>query len=586
MGSPQNYYGVGRLVDEVTTTTTTPTDDDTGSLPPFAIVAGGQWQNPTEAFTDDEDHASETDNGHVQVWREFRAAQAIPDSNTVIQGIQVQLDEVQLTGSGTSTDCRVDVELSWDGGTAWSSTAQTSALPTSEADRNVGGTSDTAAWGPHVWTRNDLTDSNFQVRLRWRDGVSGCAATRGVRVDRLEVRVYYRYDDITTTTSIEEVDVNAPDGSGVLAPQNFWGALQSQGAPNIQGDAYMTYYNTRTSITNGDYSSSGYYQYAIEIPPGASSGEVWLFDPGFCHVDSNKGTGEYYTTGGANGSSGYNPVSTFYRLWNTNNSPYFVGDDTSVYDSGSTYQRLRLYDSVLGSSVSGWSQCDSLAWHNGWARIANGLPAGTYRLHTYSTDPGSDTDQRNTTALNAFAIWAKASGGTPRVYGLGAMEAYFPLPAGTNSEFYMAKIDAEHAGKTMVISLWDPGDTGSLRADLQILEPRSNGYFPIPFSYTARRNSGAASSCDSRTNLNDGDSTDLTVRTNTGGTSLFNGCWVIIEIPLSDTYTAPHPSSDTVTSEGGWWKIRYVMGSGTNPSTDLTTWQVELRGNPVHLVPE
>ena len=79
----------------------------------------------------------------------------------------------------------------------------------------------------------------------------------------------------------------------------------------------------------------------------------------------------------------------------------------------------------------------------------------------------------------------------------------------------------------------------------------------------------------------------MSVTTNTGGNSLYNGCWLEIEIPLALDYDAPNPSSDTVTSEGGWWKIRYNMsGSMSNYSTDLTTWQVELRGNPVHLIPE
>ena len=78
------------------------------------------------------------------------------------------------------------------------------------------------------------------------------------------------------------------------------------------------------------------------------------------------------------------------------------------------------------------------------------------------------SDQNNTTALNAFAFYASATGGSPKIYGLGAMEAYVRLPGGTSSEFYLAQIDAIHAGKTMVVNLWDPGDTGSLggeRAD-------------------------------------------------------------------------------------------------------------------------
>ena len=81
-----------------------------------------------------------------------------------------------------------------------------------------------------------------------------------------------------------------------LAPQGFWGALQSQGAPNIQGDAYMTYYDTRTSRTNDDYAPERLLPVRHRVPGRRpSGGEVWLFDPGFCHVDSDKGTGEYCT---------------------------------------------------------------------------------------------------------------------------------------------------------------------------------------------------------------------------------------------------------------------------------------------------
>ena len=405
-----------------------------------------------------------------------------------------------------------------------------------------------------------------------------------VRLDLLEVRVDYRIDVTTTSTTIQPTDVLSPTG-GVLAPQNFWGALQSQGAPNIQGDAYMTYYNTRTSPTNADYQPTSYYQYGVEFPAGSSAGEVWLFDPGFCHVDSNKGTGEYYTLGGTNGSSSFNRVSTFYDLYDTRNTPYDTSDDMLVYSSGDAYRSTRWYDTRLNLSnpQTSATPCDTLPWHHDWVRIASGLAGGrTYRLHTYSTDPASATDQRNTTALNAFAIWSTATGGTPRVYGLGAMEAYVRLPGGRATEFYLARIEAEHAGKTMVIRLWDPGDTGSLAANLEILGPGATAYNVTPFNHSARRNSANSYDCSGLRG------TGVTsVTTNTGGSSLYNGCWLTIEIALPTTYSAPHPTSDTVTTEGGWWKIRYNMsGSSGSYSTDLTTWEVEMRGNPVHLVIE
>ena len=67
-----------------------------------------------------------------------------------------------------------------------------------------------------------------------------------------------------------------------------------------------------------------------------------------------------------------------------------------------------------------------------------------------------------------------ASGGTPKVYGLGAMQAFTPLKSNggtTSSEFYLAQIDKVHAGKTVEISLWDPGDTTPLTASIEIEIP-------------------------------------------------------------------------------------------------------------------
>jgi hypothetical protein len=65
------------------------------------------------------------------------------------------------------------------------------------------------------------------------------------------------------------------------------------------------------------------------------------------------------------------------------------------------------------------------------------------------------------------------------------------------------------------------------------------------------------------------------VVTYSSGNSRFNGCWITIQIPIPTTYTA---------AQQGWWKIRYNMTGVGATATDITTWQVEIRGNPVHLV--
>jgi hypothetical protein len=161
------------------------------------------------------------------------------------------------------------------------------------------------------------------------------------------------------------------------------------------------------------------------------------------------------------------------------------------------------------------------------------------------------------------------------------MQSFTPLPGGASSTFYLAQIDAVHAGKTVVIGLWDPGDTGNLSASVQIMIPGAAGYTASSVKWSSAKgttNSGA-SSCNSLT----GNGTSITANTgSTGVGQRFNGCWVTIEIPIPSSYVAPTPPGE---SEPGWWKIRYTIGgSSSDTSFDVTTWQVSIRGNPVHLV--
>ncbi len=307
MGSPQNYYGVGFYEGRVAKTTLVPgnTATDTGGSPWNATstsTAGGQWSTPNNAFANDNKYTTQATSGQKQIWQDFNLQGEIPnDATLVIDGLEVALTDVSLTGSGTMTDCRVTVETTWNGGTNWSSPVQTTALGTNaNDDRTVGSNSSTSMWSARTWTRADFANGSFRVRLTWTDGTSGCAASRDVRLDLLEVRVQFH---TSTTSFVDQVlSVNDPLTGAPLAPQGFWGAIFTSGGIRENGDRYAPANLGGGAVDapgpgNPNYDPGG-YDYTIELPGG--SGQVRLFDPIFCATGPNStggsfGAGDHWT---------------------------------------------------------------------------------------------------------------------------------------------------------------------------------------------------------------------------------------------------------------------------------------------------
>ncbi|MGD0247815.1 MAG: Tad domain-containing protein [Candidatus Limnocylindrales bacterium] len=381
------------------------------------------------------------------------------------------------------------------------------------------------------------------------------------------------------------VTLTAP-GGGAITGRGFWATILSQGAGASSGDAYLpAHMNGDMSGTNTMQDTASYYDYDIVMPPGSTNGHVWIFDPVFCATDGRQGTGDYYLSG-----SGTTKMSSFFKLYDTNNQIYNLAGQTPLGSSGNFFANNEYTDPSAGggtataqmtSCAAGVSPApttsDPRYWHNKWfdlsgyigasGTMSGGATGETYRLRTTS-DPG-DSSQDSTNAYNDFGIYVTSTGGSAQVYGQGAMEMYTPLPAGQASTFYLAQIDATSgAGKTIEIQLWDVGDTNGLSANLQILQPTTSGWSPVSsMTWTGTKVSTDSSSCPN------GSGSSIT--TYSGG-KLYNGCWLTIDVSIPTSYTAP---------QNGWWKITYNMGTGgTDMSTDLTTWQVNILGNPVHLI--
>jgi Flp pilus assembly protein TadG len=384
-----------------------------------------------------------------------------------------------------------------------------------------------------------------------------------------------------TRTATAEYTLPVPMGSPLSTygdnSGNFWAVNGSQGADRSNGDAYGTFYNPNPTLNN-QYDPNG-YQYAIEVPPGAGATNIDLYDPTFCAVDPLKGTGDRWLPWD---QSGWPAMSSYFSLWSDPaDTPFDYSDDVEIANTGTLFEHERQVDksaayredSASWPGHAFWSlpDCTTSSYHNNWWTFATVTSPGTYRMRVTTTNPADINDQKGTSASNKWGVRAVATDPTykPYVYGLGKMVIYANVANGTTN-FYLARVEAVHAGKTMVIQLFDPGDASGT-ASIQIMKPTSTGYVPATFSYTADSN---ASCCRSGTNV-----TSLT--TVSGGSSRYNNSWVTITIPLPATYNAPLPPGEPAGTLGGWWKVRYTFNSTT---TDTTTWQTSIRGNPVHLV--
>ncbi len=584
MGSPDNYYGVFGKVRTPDGGVTTTTDADTGWLHVTAPKGTNAWANFGAVYQSDDNFATSALNGEQQAWGTPRTptntAMTIPGGAT-ITGISVRLEADRTTGN----NCQIQVRLSSNNGGAYTTGTGTGIKNTPNLDGNpnhqytLGSSSD--LWNRSSWSASDLSDGNFRVRV---ENVHNGSCSGTTNLDYVEVIVSY-----STTTFVPDKNLAAPDGSS-LTPRGFWGTFINQGAEKVNGDAYLPHWNPRTSRVNPEYDPVTYYNYGIEIPAGTSNGQLWIYDPVFCATDTSGqyGTGDRYFSGSA-------ATSAYYTLYDTMNTPYDLQDDVEngvIAQSGSLFANIRASDESLGGPNLGGAgastdcsqgatnnKSDGRYWHDRWWQLTGSLLGGhTYRLHTTSTNPANAAAMDDADGHNSFALWSTASGGTngPRIYGIGAMEAFTPLDGGGSAEFYLAQIDAIHSGKTMRIRLWDPGDTGDLSASLQILRPVQGGA-PTPATFTWSAVDGTPTTGSSCPTSGSGSS----VTTNTGGSSVFNGCWLTIDVSLKN-YTAPQSAGDP---EPGWWRIRYTMGgSSSSKAFDLTTWQVDILGNPVHLV--
>jgi hypothetical protein len=369
--------------------------------------------------------------------------------------------------------------------------------------------------------------------------------------------------------------VNGAGGGGPLPSQGFWGAVITKGGNRSNGDLYSTYYNGNPTL-NGQFDPEG-YSYEIDVPSGASNGTVWIYDPTFCATGRGTGgpaNGQQLGTGDHWIGSGPRAVTTEFKLWNMNGTPFSTSDDILITTDGGLFTNKNQVDKSAafggdgnyggGADGSGSADCSADPYHNRWWQMASGLATGSYRLQVATSSANNNT----TNAENMFGIMATATSGTPRVYGHTRMCTYNNLPVNTSQVFYLAQIAAVHAGKTLEIRVHDLGDVGG-DAFIHVLMPTTTGYTQATFNWTAS-GGGPPTSGTGATQI----------QVASGGANRYDNQLITIQVVLATTYAAPTPPGEP---GPGWWKIQYDL-SGGGGGNDTATWMVSIRGNPVHLI--
>lgn len=328
-------------------------------------------------------------------------------------------------------------------------------------------------------------------------------------------------------------------GYGFDAAQGFWAAINAPYSGKENGDPYMTQCVVSTTSgacrsTNPEFRPEGYH-YAVEVPSGARSLQIQVYDAGFYHRSSTGiETGDY----GYLVNSAYGGGTTNFQVLSPDTTPLDPADNAAV----------------SGCSFTIAPEANPSVYKNRWATLCSrsNPVAGIWVVRVWSSGGGGGS--------NMFSLRATTGSGTAKVYGVNDMSVYTNDAGNTGTaNVHLAEIAPEHAGKQLQLRFFDPG------------EGQGNAYM------TMRTPAGSIPNCSWYSTSETGAKTangngQCRIQTTTNGTARFNGQWITAVIEIPDNYTC---TTDC------WWKMDLQL----NSPHDRTTWEARVIGNPLRLVP-
>lgn len=334
---------------------------------------------------------------------------------------------------------------------------------------------------------------------------------------------------------------------------NFWANIHGRYTDTIMGDAFSSACRgdnvfpcgaANTTFRDDSHPRPGYL-YGIEAN-GNSSFTVEFNDVVFRNISGGQTTSDYIRTGDrgceAWGTSQATCGQTVrVALYAPDPTPLDVSDATMLCSQDITPQ-----PQVAPSAPYPFSSPAGCF-------TVNNPSAGIYVLQVRVLSTGPNPD-----GLNRYSVRSMPS--STKLYALGDMSIYNNAGA-TTTEFHLAEVETIYRGKTLVVELYDAGESSD-PGTLQVIDP-TGGVFNSGtcriFSRTLVTSPWVLQS--SPANCQEGVSPGE-----------YNGRWLKFEMMLPTSYSC----TDC------WWKMKYVYTSGVN---DTTTWRAYIEGNPIHLVP-